>query len=62
MLELLQSLTGLFVVVYDGQHALKFTLGRAKGVVGPGVHLKIPIIQKFEVVDTRHTTLDLQPR
>ena len=62
MLELLQSLTGLFVVIYDGQHALKFTLGRARGVVGPGVHLKLPIIQKFVVRDTRHTTLDLQPQ
>lgn len=62
MLELLQTLTGLFVVIYDGQHALKFTLGRAKGVVGPGVHFKIPILQKFVVKDTRHTTLDLQPQ
>jgi regulator of protease activity HflC (stomatin/prohibitin superfamily) len=62
MLELLQSLTGLFLVVYDGQHALRFTLGRATGVVGPGVHLKLPIIQKFVAMDTRHTTLDLAPQ
>jgi regulator of protease activity HflC (stomatin/prohibitin superfamily) len=62
MLELLQAVTGIFVVVYDGQHALKFTLGRARGVVGPGVHFKWPIVQKFEVRDTRHTTLDLRPQ
>ena len=35
MLEILQFVTGVFVVVYDGQHALKFTLGRAGAVVGP---------------------------
>ncbi len=62
MLELLQAVTGIFVVVYDGQHALKFTLGRAKVIVGPGVHFKWPIVQKFEVRDTRHTTLDLRPQ
>ena len=56
------SITGVFVVVYDGQHALRFTLGRAQSVVGPGVHFKLPIIQKFEVADTRHTTLDLEPQ
>ena len=62
MLEFLQAITGIFVVVYDGQHALKFTLGRAQGVVGPGVHFKIPIIQKFAVEETKHTTLDLEPQ
>lgn len=59
-LETLQFFTGCFVVVYDGQHALRFHLGRARGVVGPGVHFKWPIIQKFKVRDTRHTTLDLE--
>ena len=62
LLELLQTITGVFVVVYDGQHALKFTLGRARNVVGPGVHWKWPIVQKFQVQDTRHTTLDLEPQ
>jgi regulator of protease activity HflC (stomatin/prohibitin superfamily) len=61
-LEFLESVTGVFVVVYDGQHALKFTLGRAQGVVGPGVHFKVPIIQKFAVRETKHTTLDLEPQ
>ena len=61
-LQILQAITGIFVVVYDGQHALKFTLGRAKGVVGPGVHFKWPIIQRFRVVDTRDTTIDLEPQ
>jgi regulator of protease activity HflC (stomatin/prohibitin superfamily) len=62
LLELLQSITGVFVVVYDGQHGLKFTLGRARGVVGPGVHWKWPIIQRFQVEETKHTTLDLEPQ
>ncbi len=61
-LETLQFFTGMFVVVYDGQHALKFHLGRARDVVGPGVHFKWPIIQKFRVKDTKHTTLDLEPQ
>lgn len=62
MLEILQAITGVFVVVYDGQHALKFTLGRAGPVVGPGVHWKWPIVQKFRVKETKHTTLDLEPQ
>jgi regulator of protease activity HflC (stomatin/prohibitin superfamily) len=62
MLEFLQMITGIFVVVYDGQHALKFHLGRAIGVVGPGVHFKIPIIQRFQVQPTKDTTLDLEPQ
>src|SRR5262245_9011053 len=62
MLEFLGFVTGVFVVVYDGQHALKFTLGRAGPVVGPGVHWKWPIVQKFRVKETKHTTLDLEPQ
>ncbi len=62
ILELLQAVTGVFVVVYDGQHALKFTLGRAQGVVGPGVHFKFPIVQSFRVEETKDTTLDLEPQ
>jgi len=61
-LDFLGAITGLFVVVYDGQHALKFTLGRAGAVVGPGVHFKIPIFQKYVVEETKHTTLDLEPQ
>jgi regulator of protease activity HflC (stomatin/prohibitin superfamily) len=61
-LEVLQFFTGIFVVVYDGQHALKFTLGRAGTVVGPGVHWKWPIIQRYRVVDTKDTTIELEPQ
>lgn len=61
-LEILQTVTGVFVVVYDGQHALKFTLGRAKKVVGPGLHFKLPIVQSFRVEETKDTTLDLEPQ
>jgi len=62
ILELLESVTGIFVVVYDGQHGLRYTLGRARDVVPPGVHFKLPIVQKIAVQDTRHTTLDLEPQ
>ncbi|MCC5875961.1 MAG: SPFH/Band 7/PHB domain protein [Candidatus Sumerlaeia bacterium] len=62
MLELLESVTGVFVVVYDGQHGLKFQLGRAKSVLGPGIHLKLPIIQAVRVRETKHTTIDLEPQ
>ena len=61
-LEILQFITGVFVVVYDGQHALKFTLGRAGNVVGPGIHWKWPIIQRYRVVDTKDTTIELEPQ
>ncbi|MCO5166401.1 MAG: SPFH domain-containing protein [Planctomycetes bacterium] len=62
LLEILQVFTGIFVVVYDGQHALKYTLGRARLVVGPGIHFKWPVVQRFRVQDTKHTTLDLEPQ
>ena len=62
MLKFLEFFTGVFVVVYDGQHALKFTLGRAGMVVGPGVHWKWPIIQAYRVKETKDTTLELEPQ
>lgn len=61
-LNVFGALTGLFVVVYDGQHALRFTLGRARAVVGPGIHFKVPLLQSFQVEETKHTTLDLEPQ
>jgi regulator of protease activity HflC (stomatin/prohibitin superfamily) len=60
LLKLLEKITGVFVVVYDGQHALKFTLGRAGPVVGPGVHWKWPIVQAYRVKETKDTTLELE--
>jgi regulator of protease activity HflC (stomatin/prohibitin superfamily) len=62
LLEILQFITGVFVLVYDGQHALKFTLGRAGNVVGPGIHWKWPIIQRYRIVDTKDTTIELEPQ
>jgi regulator of protease activity HflC (stomatin/prohibitin superfamily) len=62
ILKLLETITGVFVVVYDGQHALKFTLGRAGKVVGPGVHWKWPIVQKYSVKETKDTTIELEPQ
>ncbi len=62
LLELGELFTGVYTVVYDGEHALKYTLGRATEVVGPGIHVKWPIIQKFEKRKTKQTTLDLEPQ
>lgn len=61
-LKLLETVTGVFVVVYDGQHALKFTLGRAGNVVGPGIHWKWPIVQAYRVEETKDTTIELEPQ
>jgi len=61
-LDIFGALTGLFVIVYDGQHALRYTLGRAGSVVGPGIHFKWPLFQTFKVEETKHTTLDLEPQ
>lgn len=61
-LDIFGAITGLFVIVYDGQHALRYTLGRARSVVGPGIHFKWPLIQTFKVKETKHTTLDLEPQ
>ncbi|MBL4771594.1 MAG: SPFH domain-containing protein [Planctomycetes bacterium] len=61
-LDLFGAFTGLFTIVKDGQHALRFTLGRARAVVGPGMHFKVPLIQTFEIEETKHTTLDLTPQ
>ena len=61
-LDLFGALTGLFTIVNDGQHALRFTLGRARAVVGPGIHFKVPLIQTFRTEETKHTTLDLSPQ
>src|SRR5262245_10825762 len=62
VLKFLEAITGVFVVVYDGQHALKFTLGRAGNVVGPGVHFKWPIVQTYRVRETKDTTIELEPQ
>lgn len=61
-LDIFGAVTGIFTIVYDGQHALRFTLGRARAVVGPGIHFKFPLIQIFKVEETKHTTLDLEPQ
>jgi regulator of protease activity HflC (stomatin/prohibitin superfamily) len=61
-LKILEMITGVFVIVYDGQHALRFTLGRAGKVVGPGVHWKWPIVQAYRVKETKDTTIELEPQ
>lgn len=61
-LKTLEIFTGVLALVYEGQHSLKFELGRAKKVVGPGLHFKWPIIQTFKTKETKDTTLDLEPQ
>lgn len=59
LLEALQLITGVFVVVHEGEHGVKFTLGKAGQIVEPGINFKWPIIQKFVVQCTRDTSLRL---
>jgi regulator of protease activity HflC (stomatin/prohibitin superfamily) len=61
-LDFLGSITGIFAIVYDGQHGLRFRLGRARAVVGPGLHFKIPLLERYVIEDTKDTTLDLEPQ
>lgn len=61
-MDILGVFTGMFVVVKEGQHAVKFHLGRAQAVVGVGLHFKWPLIQTFKVKETKDTTLDLEPQ
>ena len=58
-LDILGAITGLFVVVYDGQHALRFTLGRARSVVGPGIHFKWPFVQRIQRLSLNTFTLNI---
>ena len=53
-----KQLNVLLLLITEATHAF----GRAQGVVGPGVHFKLPIVQKFVVEETKHTTLDLEPQ
>ena len=62
ILQALEKITGIFVVVYDGQHALKFTLGRAGDVVRPVFDFKFPIVQNYRVQETKGQVFGLVVR
>lgn len=61
-LDFLGAITGIFVIVQDGQHGLRFFLGRARAVLGPGIHFTIPFLHRVRIEETKHTTLDLEPQ
>jgi len=46
-------------VVQEYQRGVKFTLGRFKGVIHPGLRVVIPIIQSWERVDIRVKAIDV---
>ena len=49
----------LFRTIDSGHTGLRFTFGRAGGVLRPGLHLFIPFVQSMRVVPTRSRTMDL---
>ncbi|MBU1111958.1 MAG: slipin family protein [archaeon] len=46
-------------VVKEYQHGVKFTLGKYKGIMKPGLRIVIPIIQSWERVDLRVKAVDV---
>jgi len=46
-------------VVKEYQHGVKFTLGKYRGIMKPGLRLIIPIIQTWERVDLRVKAVDV---
>ncbi len=48
-----------FKVVYQYERGVKFTLGKYSGIMGPGLRLVIPVIQKWERVDLRVKVIDV---
>ena len=47
------------VTVHTGQHALRFSFGRAGKVLEPGFHLLVPFLQVVRKIPTRSRTLNL---
>ena len=46
----------LFRTIDSGHTGLRFTFGRAGGVLQPGLHLFVPFVQSMRVVPTRSRT------
>jgi len=56
------ALTGSVFIVRESQVGILFQLGRiVRTDIGPGVHVKIPLIQDVRIFDNRILTLDSQP-
>lgn len=48
-----------FKVINEYERGVKFTLGKYSGIMGPGLRLIIPILQRFERVDLRIMVVDV---
>ncbi len=46
-------------IVKQYQQGVKLTLGKFSGLLKPGLHIILPIIDKVYIVDTRITTVDI---
>lgn len=51
-----------FVIVPEYQRVAVFRLGRIVGYRGPGVVWRMPLLEQFQVVDSRIVTVDVQPQ
>lgn len=49
-------------VINQYERGVRFTLGKYSGIITPGLNYVIPVIQSFRRVDTRQTTIDLDPQ
>lgn len=51
-----------FRVINQFERGVKFTLGRYSGIMHPGLRLVFPIIQTYNRIDIRQTTIELPPQ
>ena len=49
-------------IINQYERGVKFTLGKYTGKMEPGLRFVIPLIQKFQRVDIRQTTIELPPQ
>lgn len=49
-------------IVNQYERGVKFTLGKYTGIMTPGLNFVVPVIQSYERLDMRQTTIDLKPQ
>lgn len=49
-------------VINQYERGVKFTLGKYRGIMEPGLRLVFPIVQSYRRVDVRQTTINLPPQ
>lgn len=59
---MLSKLLPWVTVVNEYQRVAVFRLGRIVGYRGPGVVWRLPFIERFEMVDSRTITVDVEPQ